>query len=429
MISSFSVTIIFLSFLITKFVLEQYLDYRNKKHISNHRDQVPDKFKDKITLSEHQKAADYSITKIKFGRITEIIDVIVLIFWTIGGGLELIDQYIRNLNYGPLLTGILLFAIFGCVSFIIQLPQSVYITFFLEEKYGFNKTTPKTFILDIIKSLILSLIIGVPVLLAILWIMEFLGNWWWLYAWLFITLVQLIIIFMYPTIIAPLFNKFTPLDEGQIKEKILSLLKRTDFKSKGLFVMDASKRSLHGNAYFTGFGKNKRIVFFDTILKSLEPEEIEAVLAHELGHFKKKHILKGLIRSIIFGLIGLGVLGYLYKTQSFFTGHGVNTPSSYMALLLFALVSGVYLFPLKPIASIWSRKYELEADRFAAKYANGNMLISALVKLFKDNASTLTPDPIYSAIYQSHPPASTRVQHLEMLIQKENNNEKSHCCH
>jgi STE24 endopeptidase len=285
----------------------------------------------------------------------------------------------------------------------------------IEEKYGFNKMTWKTFLGDMAKAGVLTLFLGTPIAYGILLIMEKLGANWWIYAFLFLTAIQLLLIFIYPTFIAPFFNKFTPLPEGEIKNKIVSLLTRCGFKSSGLFVMDASKRSGHGNAYFTGFGKNKRVVFFDTLISTLEAEEVEAVLAHELGHMKKKHVLKGMLKSFFFSFVGFAILGALKNNTAFFNGHGVQTLTDYMALTLFSMVASTYTFLLTPLSSWTSRKHEYEADQFAAENAKASKLISALVKMYKDNASSLTPDPLYSKFYFSHPPALERVSYLESL--------------
>jgi STE24 endopeptidase len=299
------------------------------------------------------------------------------------------------------------------INGLLSLPQSLYFTFVIEEKYGFNKTTAKTFVMDLLKGTMLVVLLGGPIVYAILIIMEKLGFWWWLYAFFFLAITQLLLVFIYPTFIAPLFNKFQELPEGLLRTKIMELLTRIGFQSSGIFVMDASKRSGHGNAYFTGFGKNKRIVFYDTLINSLEVEEVESVLAHELGHMKKKHILKAIIKGLVFSLIGFMILGFLKNVPGFFIGHGVLTITNASALILFTMVSGVYTFLITPINSWLSRKNEYEADEFAAIHASSKKLISALVKMYKDNASTLTPDPTYSKFYFSHPPAIERVAFLE----------------
>lgn len=405
----------FLIALFIKSLIESYLDKRNMDHIIKNRDTVPEKFRHQISLLDHQKAADYSVDKIKASQVFHLFELIIFLGLTLLGGLELINQMAMGYNINSILTGLVFFGILGLFSFLTGLPKTLYFTFVIEEKYGFNKTTIKTFLSDIFKSTILTLILGGPIAYGILWMMAKMGSLWWVYTFIFLSTVQLLIIFLYPTFIAPFFNKFTPLVEGEIKNKILDLLSRCGFKSSGLFVMDASKRSGHGNAYFTGFGKNKRIVFYDTLINSLDPEEVEAVLAHELGHMKKKHVLKGMIKSFIFSFIGLAALGYLKNNILFFNGHGVQTVTDYMALTLFSMVAGVYTFLLIPFSAYTSRKHEYEADQFAAQNAQASKLISALIKMYKDNASTLTPDPIFSKFYFSHPPASERVSYLESL--------------
>ncbi|MFZ9001487.1 MAG: M48 family metallopeptidase [Bacteriovoracaceae bacterium] len=411
-----NITILFLTFFFIKEVIEFYLEWRNKKHIKTNRASVPSKFKEKITLEDHQKAADYSITKINVSSAFNLISIALFLFWTIGGGINLLDNHIVSWELGPITTGICFFLAFGFISMIISLPQSLYSTFVVEEKYGFNKTTMKTFIMDRLKGLIIGLIIGVPLLALILWITQTYPKNWWILAFIVITAFQFLMLWAYPVLIAPLFNKFSPMEEGDVKQKVLALLERTGFKSNGLFVMNASMRSAHGNAYFTGFGKNKRIVFFDTLINTLEPDEVEAVLAHELGHYKKKHVLKMLTRSVVMGLIGFWILGQLFNEPLFYQGHGVEKVSAHAGLLLFSLVSGVYTFFLTPIMSFISRKYEFEADEFAAQNSQGAKLISALIKMYKDNASTLTPDPVYSGYHHSHPPALVRVSYIEGLI-------------
>lgn len=408
-------TKLFLVALFVKSLIESLLDKRNMDHIIKNRNAVPAKFQDQITLADHQKAADYSVEKIKVAQIFHFIDLVVFLLLTLAGGLELINHLAMQVNASPIMTGLIFFAIFGIIQMVLSLPQTLYTTFVIEEKYGFNKTTWKTFVSDMAKGLVLSVVLGAPIIYSILWIMERLGSAWWVYAFVFLTAVQLLIVFIYPTFIAPIFNKFSPLEDGEVKNKIVDLLTRCGFKSSGLFVMDASKRSGHGNAYFTGFGKNKRIVFFDTLLSSLDAEEVEAVLAHELGHMKRKHVLKGMIKGIFFSFVGFAILGYLRNNTAFFNGHGVQTITDYMALTLFSMVAGVYTFLLTPISSYTSRKHEYEADQFASENAKASKLISALVKMYKDNASSLTPDPLFSKFYFSHPPALERVTYLEGL--------------
>ena len=408
-------TTLFLIVLSIKSVLESVLDKRNMKHILQNRDKVPEKFAGHISLADHQKAADYSVEKIKANQVFHLIDLVVFLGFTLLGGLELINRAIMGMSDNQLIDGLYFFALLGIVTSILSLPKSLYFTFVIEEKYGFNKTTVKTFLSDMVKGALLAVILGGPIAYSILWIMERLGDKWWIYAFVFLTTVQLLLVFIYPRFIAPLFNKFSPLEEGEVKNRILNLMERCGFHSSGIFVMDASKRSGHGNAYFTGFGKNKRIVFFDTLLNSLEAEEVEAVMAHELGHMKKNHIIKGMIRSFIISFIGFALLGALKDNTAFLAGHGVHTVTNYMSLTLFSMVAGVYTFLLTPVFSWASRKYEYEADHFASENAKASKLITALVKMYKDNASTLTPDPIYSKFYFSHPPASERVRYLESL--------------
>lgn len=395
--------------------VQLWLSLRQAKHVANHRSVVPTEFSDKITLEEHQKAADYTKVKGSFGRLQLLIGTVVLFLWTLGGGLNWLDQLWRSADWGPLATGVAVLISFSLISGLIDIPSSLYSTFNIEERFGFNKSTLKTFFVDMIKGAALSLAIGIPLILLVLWLMESAGDLWWLYAWIALTAFSIIMMWAYPKFIAPIFNKFKPLEDGEVLDRLTNLLKRTGFNSDGVFVMDGSKRSSHGNAYFTGFGKTKRIVFFDTLLKHLSPTQVEAVLAHELGHFKRKHVLKGMIASMTMTLIGFAVLAWLMKQEWFYTAIGVQQSSTYMALILFILVSPAFTFFIGPLMARWSRKHEFEADEFAAKESDANELISALVSLYKKNAGTLTPDPLYSAFYDSHPPASIRIAHLKSV--------------
>ena len=408
-------TKLFLSALFIKSMVESYLDKRNLDHIIANRNSVPEKFSSQISLADHQKAADYSAEKIKVNQIFHFFVLIIVLAWTIGGGLELLNRFCISLGAGEIQTGLIFFAGLGVISSLLALPHSLYFTFVIEEKYGFNKTTWKIFLSDLFKGALLAVILGGPIAFGVLWIMAKLGNNWWVYAFLMLTSTQLLLVFIYPTFIAPLFNKFTPLEDGELKNKIVHLMEKCGFHASGLFVMDASKRSGHGNAYFTGFGKTKRVVFFDTLLNSLDAEEVESVLAHELGHMKKKHILKLMIKSIALSFLGFAILGYLKNQIPFYIGHGVQTPNNYIALTLISMVAPIYTFFLTPLSAFFSRRYEYEADQFAAENASAAKLITALVKMYKDNASTLTPDPLYSKFYYSHPPALERVSHLEKL--------------
>lgn len=413
------ITKIFLLFLFTKAMIEAWLEAKNKKHILSHRAQVPEKFNQDIDLSDHQKAADYSVAKINAGKYFQFYDIIILVILTLGGGLGAIDHLAAQFFTGTYSQAAVFFILLGIITTVLSLPQSLYSTFVIEERFGFNKTTAKLFISDLFKGLILGGLIGIPIMLALVWFVETFPTLWWVIGWAFLTLVQLILMWAYPVFIAPLFNKFSPLEDGEVKDLIENLLERTGFKSNGLFVMDASKRSGHGNAYFTGFGKNKRIVFFDNLIKTLSPKEVEAVLAHELGHFKKKHVLKLIMKSLVLSFVGFAAMGFLFGQEAFYLGHGVEVMNTHIALALFSTVIGVYTFFITPFSAWWSRKFEFEADEFAAKHSNPQDLITALVKLYKDNASTLTPDPTYSKFYHSHPPAFIRVQFLETFVDKE----------
>ncbi len=405
-------TLLFLAMLAVSTLMRLYLSQRQINYVAKHRARVPDSFADKISLKDHQKAADYTTAKVKFGRLPLAYEVALLLIWTLGGGLQWLDQTILALELSPILTGIAVILAFTFISAALDLPFSIYSTFVIEEKFGFNRTTIKTFITDMIKSSLLGMAIGVPLLYVILWLMEQTGDQWWIYTWLVISGFSLFMMWVYPTWIAPIFNKFEPLEEGETLDRINSLLTRCGFNSNGIFVIDGSKRSSHGNAYFSGFGRNKRIVFFDTLLKMLNDDELEAVLAHELGHFKKKHIIKGMAISFATTLLGLAILAWLMKSEWFYTALGVQHASTYMALLLFTLVLPVFTFVFQPLFSIFSRKNEFEADAFAAEQTDAKHLIQALVGLYRENASTLTPDPVYSAFYDSHPPAPVRIARL-----------------
>ena len=337
---------------------------------------------------------------------------IVLLVWTLGGGLEYLDQLWQGMGLSEIWTGTALIISFILISSIIDIPVSLYQNFRLEEKFGFNKMTLKVFFTDMLKNAAVMLVIGVPILLLVLWIMKNMGEYWWLYAWLTMVLFVVFMTWAYPAFIAPIFNKFKPLENKDLQSRIENLLTRNGFKSQGVFVMDGSLRSTHGNAYFAGFGNNKRIVFFDTLIDTLNYDEIEAVLAHELGHFKRNHVKKLTLLQFVILFVGFAILGWLINQSWFYQGLGVTTQSNYMALLLFAIVSPVFLQFVMPLIKILTRKYEFEADDFASEQAQPKDLISALVCLYKENANTLTPDPLYSAFHDSHPPAPIRIAHL-----------------
>ena len=409
-------TYIFLAFLLASTLVQVYLSLRQKQHVSTHRSAVPLAFADKITLEEHQKAADYTLAKGGLGRIDLLLGLAILLVWTLGGGLEWLDQQWRSLGWSELYTGTAVIISLMLIGSLLDMPLSLYRTFVLEERFGFNKMTLSTFLVDLVKGAGLSFLIGIPVVMLILWLMASAGELWWLYAWAALTAFSLLMTWAYPKFIAPLFNKFSPLEDGEVAERLNALLARTGFNSKGVYIMDGSRRSAHGNAYFTGFGKNKRIVFFDTLLKHLTPAQVEAVLAHELGHFKRKHIVKGMALSMVMTLTGFSVLAWLMGQAWFYTALGISQASTYMALLLFVLVSPAFTFFIGPMMAWWSRKHEFEADEFAAQQSSSTELIAALVGLYKENANTLTPDPLYSAFYDSHPPAAIRIAHLQQQI-------------
>lgn len=412
-------TLFFLIMLAFSSLARFWLSFRQIKHISQHRASVPEAFADKISLEDHQKAADYTIAKVRFGRWPLFYEIALLLLWTLGGGLDWLDRHVVDLAYSPVVTGILVIFSYALISALLDLPFSIYSTFVIEQRFGFNRTTVKTFILDMIKGGILAAVIGVPLVYIVLTLMAKAGAAWWLYTWLVLTGFSILMMWIYPTWIAPLFNKFEPLEDGATLQRIKQLLNRCGFNSNGVFVIDGSRRSSHGNAYFSGFGKNKRIVFFDTLLKMLDDDQLEAVLAHELGHFKKKHILQSMAISFATTFVGLAILAWLMKTDWFYHGLGVSTPSTYMALLLFTLVVPVFTFILGPVMSMFSRKNEFEADAFAAEQTDARHLVQALVGLYRENASTLTPDPIYSAFYDSHPPAPVRIAHLNAQPQQQ----------
>lgn len=409
---------IFVGFLLLTLVVRLWLASRQIRHVSAHRDAVPAEFAGHIPLQAHQRAADYTVARTRFGIHSLLFDNIVLVGFTLLGGLQLLSSGLLSFwgNAG-MAYQISLIAVFTIISGILSMPFDYYRHFSLEERFGFNKMSKKLFFTDMVKGAILGAVIGLPLLWIVLWLMEKTGTYWWLYTWLFWSGFQLLMLVLYPSVIAPLFNKFSPLQDDALRARIEALMQRVGFASKGLFVMDGSKRSAHGNAYFTGFGSAKRIVFFDTLLSRLSPPQIEAVLAHELGHFKRHHIIKRIITTFLLSLAFLALLGYLKEQAWFYAGLGVDplaaTNNNAMALILFMLALPVFTFLFSPLSSLSSRKHEFEADAFAARYTNADDLVSALVRLYEDNASTLTPDPLHSAFYDSHPPASIRIRHLQ----------------
>ncbi len=404
---------LFISLLILTTLTRVWLGRRHVSFMQGHRHEVPKAFTKDISLEAHQKAADYSTAKTKLLIAESTVQALLLLMLTVGGGLQAIDEIWRNLLPSQeMFRGASVIATALIISSIIDLPFDYYKTFVVDQHFGFNKMTRQMFFSDMVKQSLVGTLLGAPILFAALWLMEGAGDYWWLYLWTIWSVFNLLMLAVYPTFIAPIFNKFTPLEDGSLKTKIETLLTKCGFKSQGLFVMDGSARSSHGNAYFTGFGSSKRVVFFDTLLERLNEDEIEAVLAHELGHFKHHHVIKRI--AMLFGVsfLGLGLLGWISQQTWFYNGLGVTEASSYMALILFLLVSPVFLFVLRPIMANYSRKNEFEADSYAATHASAKHLIEALVKLYRDNASTLTPDPLHSAFYDSHPPASIRISKL-----------------
>ena len=408
-----SFTLTFVSLLIASTLIRLWLGGRHITYVQAHRNLVPAAFSDNITLDAHQKAADYTSAKTKLALTEAVIQALFLAALTLGGGLQLIDDSWRAvLANQEIVRGVLVICSAMLIGGLIDLPFEYYKTFLVDEQFGFNKMTPAMFVNDLIKHSLVGLALGGPILLVALWLMQGAGDYWWLYLWLIWSAFNLIMLAVYPTFIAPLFNKFTPLKDENLKERIEMLLTKCGFKSQGLFVMDGSSRSSHGNAYFTGFGASKRVVFFDTLLERLNADEIESVLAHELGHFKHRHVIKRIAMMFFVSFLGLALLGWLMNQPWFYTDLGINQASNYMALMLFMLVSPVFLFLLRPIMASYSRKNEFEADDYAAKHASAKHLVKALVKLYRDNASTLTPDPLHSVFYDSHPPASIRISKL-----------------
>ena len=405
-------TFLFLGALALYFGVESWLSRRQVVHVRAHRDTVPEAFRETISLEAHRKAADYTIDKNRLGNIDRLIGALVLLWFTLGGGIDQVQTFWNGFEFSPLIAGIGVILTTLFLIQLLELPIGVYQTFVIEERYGFNRNTPAQFAKDLGLQLLLGLAIGAPLLALILWVMESLGSYWWLLAWAILMAFSILMSWAFPTLIAPLFNKFTPLGDATLRKRIEALLERCGFHSKGIFVMDGSRRSGHGNAYFTGLGDSKRIVFFDTLVDSLEHDELEAVLAHELGHFKRRHVLKMLCANAVLSLIGFALLGWLSGLDWFYSGLGVETPSRAAALLLFMLAAPVFTVFLHPVVAYFQRRFEFEADDFAASHTRPAHLISALVKLYRENASTLTPDPLYSAFHYSHPPAAVRIANL-----------------
>ena len=408
-----ALTTLFLAALVLTTVLRLWLARRQESHVAAHRGAVPAAFRESITLEAHQRAADYTAAKVRLAMIEVVIGALFVLALTLGGVLQFLQAAWSSLGFEGLPHGLAFIAGLAVLSTLVDLPFSLYRTFVIEERFGFNKMTPRLFLIDLAKGALIGALIGLPVLLAVLWLMERMGPYWWIHVWLFWLGFNLLALLIYPTVIAPLFNKFSPLADASLRERIESLLARCGFRTSGLFVMDGSKRSGHGNAYFTGFGRAKRIVFFDTLLEKLAPEEIEAVLAHELGHYQRRHVWKRIGVLALASLAFLWLLGHLIDAPWFYEGLGMSTPGTAPALALFSLAIPVFTFPLSPLMSALSRRHEYEADAYAAQQTQARDLVAALVKLYRDNAATLTPDPIYSVFYDSHPPAAARIAQLK----------------
>lgn len=420
---STALTIAFAAVICAGLLLKFWLASRQIRHVAQHRSSVPEAFATRISLAAHQKAADYTITKARFSLLEMALGAAVLLGWTLLGGLDALNQALLGAMGGGMWQQLALLAAFVVISAAIDLPVTLYQTFVIEQRFGFNKMTPALWLADLAKSALVGALIGLPIAALILWLMGAAGPLWWLWAWCFWMGFNLLLMVVYPTFIAPLFNKFQPLEDESLKARVTALMQRCGFAAKGLFVMDGSRRSAHANAYFTGFGAAKRVVFYDTLLRQLSPGEVEAVLAHELGHFKHRHILQRMASLFALSLAGFALLGWLSTQVWFYTGLGVRpnisldpavapAPNDALALLLFVLAVPVFTLFIAPLFARLSRRHEFEADAYAVTQANGSDLAAALLKLYEDNASTLTPDPVYVKFYYSHPPASERLARI-----------------
>mgnify|MGYP000865294574 CR=1 FL=1 len=423
---SFLLTAVFAVFLLAGLGLRLWLASRQIRHVARHRDAVPAAFAGRIPLAAHQKAADYTIAKTRFGLLDAALSAAVLLGWTLLGGLDALNQALLSVLGGGMVQQLALLGAFALISGLIDLPGTLYQTFVIEQRFGFNQMTPRLWLADLIKSTLMGAAIGLPLAALILWLMGAAGPLWWLWAWCAWMGFNLLLMVVYPLFIAPLFNKFQPLEDESLKARVTALMQRCGFAAKGLFVMDGSRRSAHANAYFTGFGAAKRVVFYDTLLKQLTPGEVEAVLAHELGHFKHRHIVKRIVSLFALSLAGFALLGWLSTQGWFYTGLGVMpnlaldgvpgaAPNDALALLLFLLAVPVFTFFISPLFAQLSRRHEFEADAYAMAQASGADLAAALLKLYEDNASTLTPDPVYVKFYYSHPPATERLARMPLV--------------
>ncbi|MFO7276475.1 MAG: M48 family metallopeptidase [Pseudomonadota bacterium] len=406
-------TLLFLLVLAARTAVRIWLASRQIAAVRAHRDHVPAPFSERVGLEQHRKAADYTAARTRLRLCEVVVDAAVLLAFTLGGGISWVDSTVGRLDLGTPWHGVLVILCVLLFISVIELPFSIWRTFGIEARFGFNRMTPGLFIADLVRGLVLALVIGVPLLLAVLALMEHAGAWWWLAVWGVWLAFTLALTWAWPRFIAPLFNRFEPLTDEELKKRVEALVARCGFTPQGVFVMNGSRRSTHGNAYFAGFGRNKRIVLFDTLLERLETAEVEAVLAHELGHFRLRHIARRLVLSAAASLAGLALLAWLAEQPWFYAALGVHVPSTHTALLLFLLVAPVFTYFTTPIAAWWSRRDEFAADEFAARHADARQLASALVKLYRDNASTLTPDRLHSAFYDSHPPPLARIARLE----------------
>lgn len=406
-------TWVFLAALAAATAMRLWLAERQVRHVRAHRQAVPGMFAAAIPLASHQSAADYTVAKARFGLVDLALDAALVLALTLGGGIQLLGTlWATPFTPGSLAHGTAMLLSLMFVVAVVSLPLSAYRTFEIEQRFGFNRTTLRIFVSDLAKQALLALLIGTPLILGVLWLMRQTGAYWWFYVWLFVTAFSIVMQLIVPPLILPMFNKFTPLAEGELAARVSALLQRCGFRSRGLFLMDGSKRSSHGNAFFIGFGATKRIVLFDTLVERLDPPEVEAVLAHELGHYKLRHIVKMIVLGSAMTLAGLWLLGQLAPQPWFYAGLGVRTPSMAAALALFVLVVPQFTFFLHPLVSHFSRQHEYEADAYAVANADSAKLAQALVKLYRDNAATLTPDPLHSAFYDSHPPAAMRIARL-----------------
>jgi STE24 endopeptidase len=390
-----------------------WLLWRQRRAVLTHRARVPEEFAAEVPLDAHQKAADYTCARIRVASLDVLLEAIVALLVTLGGGLALVDDYLRRQGFDGVSLGLSVIAVLAAASAVIGWPLALYRIFVIEARFGFNRTTWGLYLADCAKALLLALILGAPLLATILWLMQRAGDAWWLYAWTVWFAFSVVLLWAYPAFIAPWFNKFQPLADESLKARVEAVIARCGFSSRGVFVMDGSRRSSHGNAYFTGFGRNKRIVLFDTLIERLTGEQVEAVLAHELGHYRLRHVRKRLVLSFVASFVGLACLGWLSREPGFYSIFGVATPSSHAALVLFSIGAPLVTFWLSPLAGAWSRRHEFEADAFAASCIDARSLAHALVKLYKDNATTLTPDTVYSCWHDSHPPARTRIARLQ----------------